>query len=74
MIRYENDCVDCATESYPCDPFCSRRHAKHFYCDRCGYEDTLYWYNGEQLCLDCIREDEDEEDPDVEEVDEDEEE
>lgn len=54
MVRYENDCCDCATENYPCDRFCYRRRAKHFYCDMCGEEDKLFWYDGKQLCISCV--------------------
>lgn len=39
MIRYENDCCDCAVPGYPClGDSCSRRHAIHIYCDVCGEE------------------------------------
>lgn len=55
MISYENECVGCATESYPClGAACSNRNVPHFYCDECGEESTLYEYDGEELCIDCI--------------------
>ena len=56
MIVYENDCVGCATDGYPCDPCCTRKRAKHFYCDECGCEEQLYLYDGRQLCMECIDE------------------
>lgn len=51
MIVYENDCVDCGL---PCFSSCKYLSSPHYYCDECGKEATLYKYDGEQLCLDCI--------------------
>ena len=53
MIEYENNCVDCGL---PClYDSCRYYREKHLHCDRCGYEvDTLYLYDGEQLCYDCL--------------------
>ena len=59
MVRFENDCCDCATPAYPCrGERCSLRHVPHFYCDKCKSEvdeGELYEYAGEEMCLDCIR-------------------
>ena len=41
MIKYEDECVGCP----------------HFYCDECGDEvddGDLYYFDGAQLCLECI--------------------
>ena len=38
MVIYENECVGCATETYPCNPYCSRKRVPHYFCDRCGIE------------------------------------
>ena len=56
MIKYENECCGCATESYPClGSSCKFRHVPHFYCDVCGDDvEELYNYGGEQLCIDCL--------------------
>lgn len=58
MIRYENNCCGCATESYPCiGDSCPNRHVPVFVCDECGEEvDDLYEYGSEQLCADCVLE------------------
>ena len=57
MIVYENECVGCATPNYPCiGERCYRRRVKRLYCDSCGEEDTLYDWDGEQLCIECIKE------------------
>lgn len=59
MIYYSNDCYGCATESYPClGESCPVAHTKHYVCDYCKEEldeGELYWYEGEQLCIDCVR-------------------
>lgn len=58
MVKYENECCGCATESYPCmGSACPNRNVPHFYCDKCGEDvEELLHYNGEQWCLDCIYE------------------
>lgn len=55
MFRYENDCVGCATENYPCrGVHCPYRSVKHYYCDECGEEEQLYYFDGQELCIGCI--------------------
>lgn len=50
-----NDCCGCATPSYPCQGnSCPLRNATHYFCDRCGNETTLYEYDGEELCKECL--------------------
>ena len=57
MVVVENECCDCATGAYPClGSSCPRRHVEHFYCDKCGYEDKLYEYDGKELCAECLLE------------------
>ena len=52
MIKIENECVDCGL---PClHESCPYWAVKRFYCDECSDEANLYWYEDEQLCLDCI--------------------
>lgn len=53
MIYYANECVGC---DLPClFKACPYYRVKHFQCDRCGDEDiTLYHYDGEQICKDCL--------------------
>lgn len=52
MVRYENDCVDCPQGCIDC----GRKRTPHYYCDnpKCGDEATLYEYESEQLCADCL--------------------
>lgn len=55
MVRYENECCDCATPGYPClGDSCSNRNVPHFYCDECGMERKLYEFEDEELCIGCI--------------------
>ena len=57
MIKYENECCGCATESYPClGSACPNRHVPRFYCDKCGEDvEELYKVDGEELCEDCLK-------------------
>lgn len=55
MIRYENDCCDCAVPGYPClGNSCELRHFPHYYCDSCGDETELYDFEGKELCANCV--------------------
>lgn len=55
MERIENDCCDCATDYYRCrGEACPRRRVKHFFCDICGIEEKLYYFDGKQLCIECV--------------------
>lgn len=66
MIKYENDCCGCATESYPClGNACPNINVPHLYCDECDYEILFkdetndfetcgYSYDGDDLCLECL--------------------
>lgn len=53
MINVENECVDCGL---PCIyESCPYWAVARFYCDECGSEeDTLYWWDDQQLCLGCV--------------------
>lgn len=58
MIEVTNDCVGCATDAYQCiGSACPLRNVTHYICDECGAdvdEGSLYYFDGEQLCIDCI--------------------
>lgn len=56
MVKYEDECYGCATESYPCSgSTCPNRHVKHLYCDKCGEDvEGLYDFDGVQFCKECL--------------------
>lgn len=48
----ENECVDCGL---PCQGIdCPYYRVTRFYCDECKCEETLYDYDGEELCSECL--------------------
>ena len=52
MTRYESECVQCGM---PCLlDACPYYRVTRYYCDECGEEETLYHYEDEELCIDCI--------------------
>lgn len=54
MTKIESDCCDCEQQFRSCGS-CSRRNAKHYYCDDCGDETDIYHFDGEELCIKCIQ-------------------
>lgn len=55
MIRYEDDCVGCKDLGLYCLGLtCPNRNVPHYYCDECGYEETLYNTDFGELCADCL--------------------
>ena len=50
----ENECVDCPPELGCLGDSCPYKNVPRFYCDECEDEVTLYEYDGEELCLECI--------------------
>ena len=57
MVKYENECCDCATENYPCQgDACNLRNVPHYYCDNkeCRAEETLYHTEDGDFCAECI--------------------
>jgi hypothetical protein len=52
MVVTENECVDCGL---PCiGRACKYYSVTRYYCDECDSEETLYEFNGKELCIDCI--------------------
>ena len=56
MVKYENECCQCATALYPCaGDSCPNRHVKHLYCDKCGEDvEEIFEYDGKELCKKCL--------------------
>lgn len=55
MIKIENDCVGCPPEMGCLGDGCPYRNVPYYYCDECGKNATLYHFDGEELCIDCIK-------------------
>ena len=55
-IEYFDECCGCAVPGYPClGSSCPNRNVPHHVCDECGEDnETIYEYEGEELCLDCV--------------------
>lgn len=52
MRIMESECVDCGKQCLR--EACPKHNVAHYYCDRCGAEDTLYKTDDGELCADCI--------------------
>ena len=51
----ENECVGCPPEIGCLGSSCPNINVPHYYCDDCGDETDLYYCEGEELCIDCIK-------------------
>lgn len=54
-IVYEDRCVECPPELGCRGEFCPNKHCAIYICDSCDSEADLYEFEGEQLCIDCIK-------------------
>jgi hypothetical protein len=54
MIVTENECVGCPPDMGCIGTSCPYLNVTRFYCDECDDEAELYWFDDEQLCIDCI--------------------
>lgn len=54
MIKYEDECVGCPPDIGCIGDYCPYKNVPRCYCDDCEEENQLYWFDGQQLCLDCI--------------------
>ena len=48
----ENECVGCGL---PCFDSCPYKNVTRHYCDECGEEEELYYFDGKELCIECIK-------------------
>lgn len=56
MQKILNECVGCPKEMGCLGESCPNRNVVRFYCDRCGFEEKLYYYGDEELCEECLLE------------------
>lgn len=54
MKRIENDCINCPSEMGCIGDVCPNKNVTRFYCDECKEEELLYYYDGEELCQECL--------------------
>ena len=55
MQRIEDECTGCKDVGLYCmGSSCPNRNVVRYYCDDCGCEDTLYYYDDRELCEECL--------------------
>ena len=56
MRQVEDECVGCTAMGLHCiGSSCPNRNVVRYYCDECGEEDTLYDFDNQELCIECIK-------------------
>ena len=56
MRQVEDQCVGCTAMGLHCiGSSCPNRNVVRYYCDECGEEDTLYDFDNQELCIECIK-------------------
>lgn len=54
-IMIEDECVGCPADIGCLGLQCPNRNVKHYYCDECEEEEQLYYFEGKELCIECIK-------------------
>ena len=54
MIIFEDECVSCPQEMGCLGKGGPNQRVPHYIWDKCDEEDTLYEFEGRQLCADCL--------------------
>jgi hypothetical protein len=54
MTKTESGCVDCGLQCLGVG--CPHYEVEIRCCDKCESEETLYKFEGEELCIECIKE------------------
>lgn len=55
MIKYKNECRDCAVPGYPCiGSLCRYINVPYHYCDVCD-SDAPYRIDGRDYCKECVK-------------------
>ena len=56
MIKKIDNCVGCTTIGMHCiGEACPNRSYVTHCCDNCESEETLYYFEGGEYCIDCIK-------------------
>ena len=54
LIKVENECIGCPPELGCIGSACRYSKVTRYYCDECGDEKKLFYYDDRELCLSCI--------------------
>lgn len=55
MQRIEDECVGCTDIGLYClGDTCPNRNVIRYYCDYCGEEEKLYYYDNHEICKECL--------------------
>ena len=54
MIVTESECCGCPRELGCILSACPYYKVTRFYCDNCGQEEDLWYFDDEELCVGCI--------------------
>ena len=54
MRSVESDCVGCPPDMGCTGSSCRYYRVLRYYCDECGEEADLYYFEGQELCINCI--------------------
>ena len=54
MKELVSNCVGCPPELGCMGAGCPHNY-EAYYCDECGESDDLYYYDGKELCIECIK-------------------
>ena len=54
MKKIENECVGCPSGRGCLCSSCKYLNVVRYYCDYCKEEATLYKYDGDEICIDCL--------------------
>lgn len=54
MKKTENECINCPLEIGCLGSSCKYMNVTRYYCDYCEDEATLYNYDGDEICIDCL--------------------
>lgn len=56
LKEYVDMCVGCPPEMGCLGDSCPQRNSLVFKCDNCESEDEIYEFEGQELCIECIKE------------------
>lgn len=55
MVRIENECVCCQPDLGCIGSACKYKNVPRYYCDICKEEGELFYFDNQELCIECIK-------------------